>query len=85
MESFGQENRKARPRSWDPTEILKDAHGLQSKVVASVAQKDRGWGGLARTTGSKDVALEQVSVSWRNDNFPSNQSNHIYSSSVPRC
>lgn len=58
LESFEQENRKARPRSWDPTEILKYAHGLQGKVVTSKAQQDRGRGGLARDSGSKDVALE---------------------------
>ena len=57
LESFGQENRKARPRSGDPTEMLKDARGLQGKVVTSVVQQDKGWGRLARTTESKDVAL----------------------------
>lgn len=48
LESFGQENRKARPRSWDPTEMFKNAHRLQGKVVTSVAQQDgdgEGWPG----------------------------------------
>ena len=58
LESFGQENKKARSRSWDPTETLKYAHELQGKVIISVAQQDRGQGSLARTTGSKGVTLE---------------------------
>lgn len=48
LESFGQENRKARPRGWDPTEMFKNAHRLQGKVVTSVAQQDgdgEGWPG----------------------------------------